>query len=141
MCLDKNISPRSQSFPRLFSRQSDLFFFLLNFFFFFLPSILWVFTCLDLCHLLFVWKDLMKNCLMYNLGWCRVWCLVTFPSALGVQFVGFFRVFRAITIAPVTFGSLRRLGKHSEELVHHWIGGFHLWHFHKLNSGSIFGGK
>lgn len=84
MCLDKNISPRSQSFPRLFSRQSDFFFFVFIFFFF-SPSLLWVFTCHDLCHLL----DLMKNCLMYNMGWCRVWCLVTFPSALGAQFAAF----------------------------------------------------
>lgn len=88
MCLDKNISPRSQSFPRLFSRQTDFFFFVFIFFFFALPSLslhLPWFVSFAFC----VWIDLMKNCLMYNMGWCRVWCLVTFPSALGAQFAAF----------------------------------------------------
>lgn len=87
MCLDKNISPRSQSFPRLFSRQSDFFFVFI--FFFFRPPISGSSLAL-ICVICFLCVNRFdENCLMYNMGWCRVWCLVTFPSALGAQFAAF----------------------------------------------------
>lgn len=68
MCLDKNISPRSQSFPRLFSRQSDFFFFLLNFFFFFFCPPFFGSSLALICVICFLCEKI-----WWKIVWCITW--------------------------------------------------------------------